>query len=157
MRTRRDIKPDNFLMGLGRKANQPSPRDPVLADRPSPSRDFNVPVHCVGDLLMVWDFCTSFALLRVLMKENVELQESKLIVQKWRFGNWPDGIHSTDHPRKDTQALVVVRLWKGYRDPSCLFMEMLVNKDFASSSSAHHEPTKSVDDFAQKFKACEGN
>ncbi|KAG2686914.1 hypothetical protein I3760_09G028400 [Carya illinoinensis] len=26
---------------------------------------------------------------------NVELQEAKLIVQKWRFGNWPDGIHST--------------------------------------------------------------
>lgn len=26
---------------------------------------------------------------------NVELQEGKLIVQKWRFGNWPDGIHST--------------------------------------------------------------
>ncbi|KAI5398584.1 hypothetical protein KIW84_064090 [Lathyrus oleraceus] len=25
----------------------------------------------------------------------------------------------------DTQALVVVRLWKGYRDVSCLFMEML--------------------------------
>ncbi|KAI9077392.1 hypothetical protein K1719_040705 [Acacia pycnantha] len=24
-----------------------------------------------------------------------ELQESKLIVQKWRFGNWPNGIHST--------------------------------------------------------------
>ncbi|XP_054816064.1 uncharacterized protein LOC129315927 isoform X1 [Prosopis cineraria] len=43
----------------------------------------------------------------------------------------------------DTQALVVVRLWKGYRDASCLFMEMLVNKDFASSSSAHHEPMKS--------------
>ncbi|KAF8019819.1 hypothetical protein BT93_G0495 [Corymbia citriodora subsp. variegata] len=26
---------------------------------------------------------------------NVELQEGKLIVQKWRFGSWPDGIHST--------------------------------------------------------------
>ncbi|GFZ20925.1 aha1 domain-containing protein [Actinidia rufa] len=26
---------------------------------------------------------------------NVELQEGKLIVQKWRFGNWPDGIQST--------------------------------------------------------------
>ncbi|CAK9148442.1 unnamed protein product [Ilex paraguariensis] len=25
---------------------------------------------------------------------NVELQEGKLIVQKWRFGSWPDGIHS---------------------------------------------------------------
>lgn len=26
---------------------------------------------------------------------NVELQEGKLIVQKWRFGSWPDGIVST--------------------------------------------------------------
>ncbi|KAJ4969682.1 hypothetical protein NE237_002781 [Protea cynaroides] len=26
---------------------------------------------------------------------NQELQEGKLIVQKWRFGSWPDGIHST--------------------------------------------------------------
>ncbi|MQL87638.1 hypothetical protein Taro_020188 [Colocasia esculenta] len=43
----------------------------------------------------------------------------------------------------DTQALVVVRLWKGYRDASCLFMEMFVGRDKASSSSAHHEQTKS--------------
>lgn len=26
---------------------------------------------------------------------NVELQEGKLIVQKWRFGSWPDGVFST--------------------------------------------------------------
>ncbi|XP_065856800.1 uncharacterized protein [Euphorbia lathyris] len=26
---------------------------------------------------------------------NVELQEGKLIVQKWRFGSWPDGVVST--------------------------------------------------------------
>ncbi|GAV63974.1 AHSA1 domain-containing protein/Aha1_N domain-containing protein [Cephalotus follicularis] len=26
---------------------------------------------------------------------NLELQDSKLIVQKWRFGNWPDGLFST--------------------------------------------------------------
>ena len=26
---------------------------------------------------------------------KVELQEAKLIVQKWRFGSWPDGIQST--------------------------------------------------------------
>ncbi|KAJ4726448.1 putative Rab3 gtpase-activating protein non-catalytic subunit [Melia azedarach] len=43
----------------------------------------------------------------------------------------------------DTQALVVVRLWKGYRDASCVFMEMLVNKDNATSSSAYYEPVKS--------------
>ncbi|KAG8087443.1 hypothetical protein GUJ93_ZPchr0010g10414 [Zizania palustris] len=26
---------------------------------------------------------------------NEELTEGKLIVQKWRFGSWPDGVHST--------------------------------------------------------------
>ncbi|GAB4843770.1 hypothetical protein Ancab_013735 [Ancistrocladus abbreviatus] len=26
---------------------------------------------------------------------NVDLQQGKLIVQKWRFGSWPDGIYST--------------------------------------------------------------
>ncbi|XP_057539921.1 uncharacterized protein LOC130817951 [Amaranthus tricolor] len=41
----------------------------------------------------------------------------------------------------DTQALVVVRLWKGYRDANCLFMEMLVNKD--SVSTSYHEHRKS--------------
>ncbi|GKV32656.1 hypothetical protein SLEP1_g41248 [Rubroshorea leprosula] len=43
----------------------------------------------------------------------------------------------------DTQALVVVRLWKGYRDASCLFMELLVNRDQPGSSSFYYEPTKS--------------
>ncbi|KAL7249687.1 hypothetical protein ACSBR1_011802 [Camellia fascicularis] len=43
----------------------------------------------------------------------------------------------------DTQALVVVRLWKGYREASCLFMEMLVNRDSAASSSAYYEHVKS--------------
>ncbi|KAJ4964333.1 hypothetical protein NE237_024272 [Protea cynaroides] len=40
---------------------QPGADDPVFTDRPSPSRDFGVPMDCVGDLLMVWDFCSSFA------------------------------------------------------------------------------------------------
>ncbi|KAG2399473.1 uncharacterized protein HKW66_Vig0080450 [Vigna angularis] len=39
---------------------KPSPDDPVFSSRPSPSRDFNVPIHCVGDLLTVWDFLMSF-------------------------------------------------------------------------------------------------
>lgn len=43
----------------------------------------------------------------------------------------------------DTQALVVVRLWKGYRDASCLFMETLVGRDKASSSSTYREYRKS--------------
>ncbi|KAI4366051.1 hypothetical protein MLD38_021974 [Melastoma candidum] len=43
----------------------------------------------------------------------------------------------------DTQALVDVRLWKGYRDASCLFMEMLVNRNSGDSSSLNLETTKS--------------
>ncbi|KAG9146140.1 hypothetical protein Leryth_015929 [Lithospermum erythrorhizon] len=42
----------------------------------------------------------------------------------------------------DTQALVVVRLWKGYRDANCLFLEMLVNKP-SSSQPAYYEHVKS--------------
>lgn len=51
---------------------KPSPDDPVFADCPSPSRDFNVPIHCVGDLLMVWDFCTSFGKLLHLSPYSIE-------------------------------------------------------------------------------------
>ncbi|CAL5405946.1 unnamed protein product [Camellia sinensis] len=43
----------------------------------------------------------------------------------------------------DTRALIVVRLWKGYREANCLFMEMLVNKDTATSSSNYYEHVKS--------------
>ncbi|KAL1536779.1 rab3 GTPase-activating protein non-catalytic subunit-like isoform X1 [Salvia divinorum] len=43
----------------------------------------------------------------------------------------------------DTKALVVVRLWKGYRDASCLFVEMLASKDKAASRPAYYEHTKS--------------
>ncbi|XP_038900334.1 DDT domain-containing protein DDB_G0282237 isoform X2 [Benincasa hispida] len=40
---------------------QPGPDDPVFSERPSPSREFKVPMNCVGDLLMVWDVCSSFS------------------------------------------------------------------------------------------------
>lgn len=43
----------------------------------------------------------------------------------------------------DTKALLVVRLWKGYRDASCLFVEMLASKDKAASLPAYYEHTKS--------------
>ncbi|XWS27346.1 hypothetical protein CRYUN_Cryun26dG0107300 [Craigia yunnanensis] len=42
----------------------------------------------------------------------------------------------------DTQALVVVRLWKGYLDANCFFMEMLVNRDAIEPSSSYYEPRK---------------
>ncbi|GAB4836109.1 hypothetical protein Ancab_001026 [Ancistrocladus abbreviatus] len=51
---------------------QPSADDPVFTDRPSPSRDFSVPMDCVGDLLMVWDFCSSFGRLLHLSPFSLE-------------------------------------------------------------------------------------
>ncbi|GAA0153880.1 G-protein modulator [Lithospermum erythrorhizon] len=41
----------------------------------------------------------------------------------------------------DTQALAVVRLWKGYRDANCLFLEILDNENGASR--LHHEHVNS--------------
>ncbi|XP_010245411.1 PREDICTED: DDT domain-containing protein DDB_G0282237 [Nelumbo nucifera] len=51
---------------------QPAADDPVFTDRPSPSRDFGVPMDCVGDLLMVWDFCSSFSRLLHLWPFSLE-------------------------------------------------------------------------------------
>ncbi|KMT13378.1 hypothetical protein BVRB_4g084150 [Beta vulgaris subsp. vulgaris] len=48
------------------KLVQPGADDPVFTNRPSPSRDFTIQMDCVGDLLMVWDFCSSFGRLLYL-------------------------------------------------------------------------------------------
>ncbi|XP_073003097.1 uncharacterized protein [Typha latifolia] len=46
---------------------QPSADDPILFKRPPLSTDFRVPMDCVGDLLMIWDFCSSFSRLLHLL------------------------------------------------------------------------------------------
>ncbi|XP_062083725.1 uncharacterized protein LOC133790203 [Humulus lupulus] len=51
---------------------QPGADDPVFTDRPAPSRDFNVPMECVGDLLLIWDFCSSFGRLLHLSPYSLE-------------------------------------------------------------------------------------
>lgn len=52
--------------------------DPVFTTRPSPSRDFNVPMDFVGDLIMVWDFCSSFSRLLNLFPFSLEDFESAI-------------------------------------------------------------------------------
>ncbi|XP_065874127.1 uncharacterized protein [Euphorbia lathyris] len=51
---------------------QPGADDPVFTDRPSPSRDFNIQMECVGDLLVVWDFCCSFGRMLYLSPSTLE-------------------------------------------------------------------------------------
>lgn len=57
---------------------QPGADDPVFSDRPLPSRDFNVPIDCVGDLLMVWDFCSSYGKLLHLWPFSLENFENAI-------------------------------------------------------------------------------
>lgn len=51
---------------------KPSADDPNFTDRPLPSTDFHVPMDCVGDLLMVWNFFTSFGKLLHLWPFSLE-------------------------------------------------------------------------------------
>ncbi|PON83982.1 WSTF/Acf1/Cbp [Trema orientale] len=57
---------------------QPGADDPVFTDRPVPLRDFNVPMECVGDLLLVWDFCSSFGRLLNLSPYSLENFENAI-------------------------------------------------------------------------------
>ncbi|XP_074292949.1 uncharacterized protein LOC141619826 [Silene latifolia] len=57
---------------------QPGPDDPVFTDRPSPSRDFTIQMDCYGDLLMVWDFCSSFGRFLYLWPYSLEDLEKAL-------------------------------------------------------------------------------
>ncbi|GER49664.1 DDT domain-containing protein [Striga asiatica] len=57
---------------------QPTEEDQLLTERPFPCRDFNVPMDCVGDLLMVWDFCASFGRLINLSPFSLEDFENSL-------------------------------------------------------------------------------
>ncbi|WOG91576.1 hypothetical protein DCAR_0310825 [Daucus carota subsp. sativus] len=52
--------------------------DPAIAQRPIPSSDFKIPNDCVGDLLMVWDFCSSFGRLLQLSPFSLEDFENAL-------------------------------------------------------------------------------
>ncbi|CAA6660158.1 unnamed protein product [Spirodela intermedia] len=51
---------------------KPGTDDPVFTERPTPCREFCVPMDCVGDLLMVWDFCSSFCRLLRLWPFSLE-------------------------------------------------------------------------------------
>ncbi|CAK9215864.1 unnamed protein product [Sphagnum troendelagicum] len=55
-----------------------SSEDRQLNDRPVPSTDFLLPMACVGDLLMVWDFCSLFSKALLLSPFKLEELEKSL-------------------------------------------------------------------------------
>ncbi|KAL2653139.1 hypothetical protein R1flu_021267 [Riccia fluitans] len=65
---------------------KPGPDDPIFTERPIPSTDFLLPMECVGNLLMVWDFCCSFNKALRLSSFSLEDFEKSL---DYREGNAP--------------------------------------------------------------------
>lgn len=113
---------------------KPSPDDPVFTDRPSPSRDFNVPMHCVGNLLMVWDFCTSFGKQLHLSPYSLEDFENAichkdgnavLLVEShaalFRVLIKDDGEYTSAVQKRSVKKITMVN-WREYL---CDFLEMI--------------------------------
>lgn len=60
---------------------KPSEDDPIFSERPKPSRHFIIPMENVGDLLMVWDFCSSFAKVLHLSPFSLEDFENAIVYE----------------------------------------------------------------------------
>ncbi|TYI30989.1 hypothetical protein ES332_A05G422800v1 [Gossypium tomentosum] len=114
---------------------KPGPDDPLFTDRPSPSRDFNVPMDCIGDLLMVWDFCSSFSRVLNLWPFSLEDFENAichkdsnlvLIVETHsallRILIKDDGEYSLALQNKKRKSKISLITWTEY---VCDFLEMI--------------------------------
>jgi hypothetical protein len=75
---------------------------------------------------------------------NEELQEGKLIVQKWRFGSWADGVYSTvSSMLKDIMILVFsLVVFCNYTAPLCCVRQETFN--LWCPKSAHTETVVSL-------------
>ncbi|KAK9735204.1 hypothetical protein RND81_04G190700 [Saponaria officinalis] len=114
---------------------QPGPDDPVFTERPSPSREFTVQNDCVGDLLMVWDFCSSFSRLLYLWPYSLEDFEKALchkessialIVETHaallRLLMKDEGKYYIEVQKKKRKSKITLITWTDYL---CDFMEMV--------------------------------
>ncbi|KAK6286595.1 hypothetical protein POUND7_012774 [Theobroma cacao] len=122
---------------------QPGPDDPLFTDRPSPSRDFNVPMDCTGDLLMVWDFCSSFSRLLHLWPFSLEdfenaicHKDSNLVLiaethsALLRLLIKDDGEYSFALQKRKRKPKISLITWTDY---VCDFLEMINITELSSS------------------------
>lgn len=121
---------------------RPGPDDPVFTDRPSPSRDFTVPMDCVGDLLMVWDFVSSFGRLLHLFPFSLQdfenaicHKDSNLIIivethsALLRLLVKDDGQYFTAIQEKKRKPKITIITWTEYL---CDFLEMVEMPELSS-------------------------
>ncbi|XP_059433275.1 uncharacterized protein LOC132166474 isoform X3 [Corylus avellana] len=114
---------------------QPGPDDPVFTNRPSPSRDFNIPMDCLGELIMVWDFCSSFGRLLHLWPFSLEDFENAichkdssliLLVESHsallRLLIKDNGEYSSSVQKRNRKLKITLIKWMEYL---CDFLEMI--------------------------------
>ncbi|PSR88080.1 DDT domain-containing protein [Actinidia chinensis var. chinensis] len=121
---------------------QPASDDPVFTERPSPSKNFQIPMDCVGDLLMIWDFCSSFSRLLHLWPFSLEdfehalcHKDSNLIVIAeshsaiLRLLIKDDGNYNTAIQKKKRKPKITLVTWTEYL---CDFLEMIDDADLSN-------------------------
>lgn len=119
--------------------------DPVLSKRCPLSTDFKVPLHSVGDLLMVWDFCMSFGRLLCLspfslsdLENAICHKETNLVLTVeihtalFHLLIKDEGDYFTFLQNKKRKLKVSLLTWKEYL---CDFMEMTTKDDFSLNIS----------------------
>ncbi|XP_052191150.1 uncharacterized protein LOC127800530 isoform X2 [Diospyros lotus] len=124
---------------------QPAADDPIFTERPSPSREFKVPMDCVGDLLMVWDFCSSFSRLLNLWPFSLEHFENALshkesnlvlIVESHaallRLLIKDNGDYTMALQKKKRKPKITLVTWTEYL---CDFLEMIEAAELSSCTS----------------------
>ncbi|KAL9329812.1 hypothetical protein ACSQ67_004815 [Phaseolus vulgaris] len=125
---------------------KPGPGDPAFTDRPSLSKDFNIPMSCVGDLLMVWDLLNSFGRLLHLLPYSLEDFENAichkdsnvvLLVEShaalFRFLIKDDDEYSSAVKSRKLKSKITVNNWTEYL---CYFLEVINIPELR-----HHEAT----------------
>ncbi|CAH9109922.1 unnamed protein product [Cuscuta europaea] len=106
---------------------QPSDSDKKLTERPCLQRDFNVSMHCVGDLLMVWDFGITFGKLLHLSPFSLEDFENAIchkdsnvvLIMEYhaaliRFLIEDSGVYLTDTPNRKHKPKITLITWAEY-------------------------------------------
>nr|GEY48930.1 DDT domain-containing protein [Tanacetum cinerariifolium] len=124
---------------------KPAADDPVFTPRPPPTRNFNVPAECVGDALMVWDFCSSYSKLLNLSPFSLDDFENALCYKEsnivliveshaalLRLLIKDDGDYFIATQKKKRKLKITLMTWTDYL---CDFLELTGNEELTTHMS----------------------
>ncbi|GJZ83818.1 DDT domain-containing protein, partial [Tanacetum coccineum] len=121
---------------------KPAADDPVFTPRSPPTRNFNVPAECIGDALMVWDFCSSYSKLLNLSPFSLDDFENALCYKEsnivliveshaalLRLLIKDDGDYFIAIQKKKRKQKITLMTWTDYL---CDFLELMGNEELTT-------------------------